>query len=440
MLRDFIVIIAVIIMEVIIMTIIPRRELDEALREYKWLLIYGRRKTGKTFYVREVASYDRFFIVTRSREVLDIDTGERYSHREFERMIPLLLKEYRVVVDEFHRLGESFASVLQALSGVGRVILITSTMHFFRRVIGSPLIGLFNLRRVGLVDPRDAIIYVKRLGFEGRDLMELACIVREPWLAPMLEKYGIDIISKVGDELRVYIPHLIGETFIEEDIAYVARYSAILGAIADGYNRSSEISNLLFSKGVIGKDNPGLISQYLKNIVQMGLVKATPIEGARRKIFYYRHVSPITDFAYYLNEKYGFFETGMNGREIATIFKKRISFYMEWFFEDLLAKVFGLQPVEIVTPDIEVDIALREFRRVKVVAEVKWREHLKQSELRSIEKKLNKFDALRILIVPYRGILKSTPKNVEVWDWKTIVNIAEKYSEFREALVEDNRL
>ncbi|RLG65985.1 ATP-binding protein, partial [archaeon] len=196
MLRDFIVIIAVIIMEVIIMTIIPRRELDEALREYKWLLIYGRRKTGKTFYVREVASYDRFFIVTRSREVLDIDTGERYSHREFERMIPLLLKEYRVVVDEFHRLGESFASVLQALSGVGRVILITSTMHFFRRVIGSPLIGLFNLRRVGLVDPRDAIIYVKRLGFEGRDLMELACIVREPWLAPMLEKYGIDIISK----------------------------------------------------------------------------------------------------------------------------------------------------------------------------------------------------------------------------------------------------
>ncbi len=36
--------------------------------------------------------------------------------------------------------------------------------------------------------------------------------------------------------------------------------------------------------------------------------------------------------------------------------------------------------------------------------------------------------------------MKSTPKNVEVWDWKTIVNIAEKYSELRESLAEDNRL
>lgn len=31
---------------------IIRRELENALRNYKWLLLYGRRKTGKTFYVR----------------------------------------------------------------------------------------------------------------------------------------------------------------------------------------------------------------------------------------------------------------------------------------------------------------------------------------------------------------------------------------------------
>lgn len=35
------------------MAIIPKRELEGALRDYRWLLIYGRRKTGKTFYVRE---------------------------------------------------------------------------------------------------------------------------------------------------------------------------------------------------------------------------------------------------------------------------------------------------------------------------------------------------------------------------------------------------
>jgi len=40
----------VIIMTIIIMTIIQRCELDKVLNS-KWLLIYGERKTGKTFYL-----------------------------------------------------------------------------------------------------------------------------------------------------------------------------------------------------------------------------------------------------------------------------------------------------------------------------------------------------------------------------------------------------
>ena len=54
----------VIIMTIIIMTIIQRCELDKVLNS-KWLLIYGRRKTGKTFYIKEKVRYNKYFIVTK---------------------------------------------------------------------------------------------------------------------------------------------------------------------------------------------------------------------------------------------------------------------------------------------------------------------------------------------------------------------------------------
>jgi len=158
------------------------------------------------------------------------------------------------------------------------------------------------------------------------------------------------------EELKVYVPYLIGVT--EEDVELTVRYSAILSAVANGKVYSSEISSYLFSRGLIDKDNPGLISQYLRNLIQMGLIKAIPVEG-RRKAFQYRHMSPITDFAYYLNEKYGFFEADIDENRIKTILAERISKYMEWFFEDFLVKTFGLQPVKIAKPELEVDIALR---------------------------------------------------------------------------------
>lgn len=55
----------VIIMTIIIMTIIQRCELDKVLNS-KWLLIHGGRKTGKTFYIREKARYNKYFIVTKT--------------------------------------------------------------------------------------------------------------------------------------------------------------------------------------------------------------------------------------------------------------------------------------------------------------------------------------------------------------------------------------
>jgi len=405
------------------MAIIPRRELEDTLKDYSWLLIYGRRKTGKTFYVREKAEYDRYFIVTRNKTLIDIDDGEEYTQKEFQKILPVLIKDEKIVIDEFHRLDEPIFSTLQALSGKGKIILITSTMHYFKNLIKSPLLGLFELKEVGLVDPRDAIVFAHRLGLKGKDLMEVACIVREPWLAQKVERYKDKAPIHLKEELRVYVPYLIGEVFTEEDIELTTRYSAILSAIANGKAYSSEISSYLFSRGLIDKDNPGLISQYLRNLIQMGLIKAIPIEGRKRRTFQYRHVSPITDLAYYLNEKYGFFEADMDDAKVGKIFAERIPKYMEWFFEDMLVKIFGLQPVKIAKPEFEVDIALREHRKIKVVAEVKWKKEIDNRDVRSAEEKLSKFDAKRILIVPSKDFLDRLPEGIEVWDWLDLLKM-----------------
>ncbi|MEM2829152.1 MAG: hypothetical protein QXZ14_02745, partial [Candidatus Jordarchaeales archaeon] len=70
------------------MVVIPRRELNHVLRGFKWLLVYGRRKTGKTFYVRENAEYDRYFVVPRNKVLIDLCSGEDYSQSEFRRVLP----------------------------------------------------------------------------------------------------------------------------------------------------------------------------------------------------------------------------------------------------------------------------------------------------------------------------------------------------------------
>lgn len=403
--------------------IIPRRELDSVLKGFRWLLLYGRRKTGKTFYVRERADYDRYFVVARNRALIDLCSGESYSQDEFRKMLPLMLRGERVVVDEFHRLDEPVLSTIQALSGTGNLLLITSTMHYFREVVGrgSPLLGLFELRQVSLVDPRDAIEFASSLGLKGREMLEAACIVQEPWLAPVVERYREKAPFRLREALRVYAPHLVGEVFAEEDVQLTARYSAILGAIADGKTQSSEISSRLYSRGLIEKDNPGLVSQYLKNLVEMGLVKATPLEGKRKRVFRYRHASPILDLAHYLDEKYGFFEADMDEQKVGEAFSERVPTYMEWFFEELLSRMFGMQPVKISTPELEVDIALREHAKIKVVAEVKWRRNVDSKELSKVEEKLMRFgEARKILIVPSGDTLEKTPENIEVWDWKKL--------------------
>ena len=422
----FLSITAVIIMVIILMAIIQRRELDRVLN-VRWLLLYGRRKTGKTFYVREKSQYSRYFVVTRGKSLVDVDSGEELTISEFTRLLPYLIQSGRVVVDEFHRLDEPFFSLLQGLSGKGELTLITSTRHYFRRFIGenSPLLGLFHPQEVGLIDPRDAVAYVAGLGIKGKTLMELACLVQEPWLAQTVETMKEKTFEVLGAILRDYVPGLTGEIFTEEDKKLSQRYFAILEAVAGGKRTSGEIASELFSRGLIEKNYPGAVSQYLQILVEMGLLEKVLLYGKRRKTYHYRHVSPVVDFAFYLNSKYGFFETGLPEKSISQHLQEKMPLYMETFFERFLARLYGLQPVKIALPELEVDIALRKHKRLALVGEVKWKTRLTKKELRSVEDKLTSLDAeRRLLIVPGGSTLPREPEDIEVLDWRNFVELS----------------
>ncbi|HII61048.1 TPA: ATP-binding protein [Pyrococcus horikoshii] len=350
--------------------------------------------------------------------------------QEFRRLLPYLLRQgERIVLDEFHRLSDKTFSLLQGLSGLGSLILITSTMHYFRSIVGknSPILGLFELKNVSLVDPRDAIVFSNSLGFKGREMLEVACLVRESWIVPKLERVKGDIFNSLDEELRIYVPHLVGEVFEEEDIAFTSRYSGILEAVADGRNSTSEISSYLFSLGLIEKDNPGLISQYLKNLVETGLLVSRLVFGKRRKAFKYRHASPLIDLAFYMPSLNQMLE-----RVRERFLRARLPTYMEWFFEELLEKHFGMQPVKIAKPELEVDIALADFKKIKVVGEVKWKENVGERDIRNTEEKLGKFrDDRRIMIVPEKDVLKREPRGIEVWDWRDFIKVDASLKSFK---------
>ncbi|AEH23969.1 Archaeal ATPase [Pyrococcus yayanosii CH1] len=408
------------------MKIIERRELRDVLN-VRWLLIYGRRKTGKTFYIRERAKYSHYFIVTSGREIFEIKKGEIYSFSEFMRVLPLLLDQGRIVIDEFHRLGESFFSILQGLSGRGGLILITSTRHYFKKLIGnnSPLLGLFYVRELSLVDPRDAINFVNELGYKGKAMVELAVLVQEPWLAPAVESLGERVFSTLGSTLKGNVPSLIGEIFTEEERELTRRYSAILETVADGKSSSGEIAKELYSRGLIEKETHSAVAPYLETLVNMGILERISLFGKRKKIFKYRHLSPVVDFAYYLNAKYGFFETELPDETVERIFREKMPHYVERFFERLLVKHYSLQPIRIEMPDLEVDVALLKNRKLHLVAEVKWKEKIKEKDIRKVEEKFEEINAKKkLLIVPDRNDLPRAPENAEILDWRDAVELS----------------
>ncbi|PSO03898.1 hypothetical protein B9Q13_06125 [Candidatus Marsarchaeota G2 archaeon ECH_B_SAG-G16] len=378
------------------------------------MLVYGRRKSGKSFFVKNFTSWDEYFFVKRDGGILDTRRMQEISY-EFLKEYMLRSEGKRFVIDEFQRLPSDFLDFLHAYHETLKVTLISSTLWLSSKFLGrgSPLLGVFEEFRMGLIDERDVLRFL----FErekGSEVVEKAVYMREPWIIPMVNGEMRDEISRIISEQKNTFASLIEEIFSEEDRLLEESYMAVLTAVSTGKVKSTEISSYLFSRKLIKRDDPSTIQSYLKILEQMGLIEKVHVINRRYKQF--KVSSPVLDLYFYLEGKYGFSELEVPQSEIRKVVDEKTPRYVEDFIRTLLSKLYGEKAGKIVEKDYEIDIVLSSFRSTKLVGEVKWKSFVGKHEIRRVEEVLERFNCERVLVVPDFSALEREPKNIRVLD------------------------
>ncbi|MCD6368550.1 MAG: ATP-binding protein [Thermoproteales archaeon] len=401
-------------------------DIDRWRKTGRRVLVYGRRKVGKSFFVKNFTKWDRYFFVKRDGGIIDLGDGREVS---YEYLKDILLRDPRekIVIDEFHRLPEDFLDLLHAYGEKLNLVLITSTLWLAQRIFSedSPILGIFQRFKMELIDERDILVGLSDM-FSGRKLIEAAVYLREPWLIPMIQGEVRTEIPRIIYEEKDTVERLVGEVFREEERSLKKSYIAILNAVSSGKRRSGELSSHLYSRRIIPRDDPSIIQGHLRTLVNIGLLEKLKIPN--RRFDQYLHKSPVTDLYFYLDSKYGFSELEIPLRSIEKVFQELLPRHVEQYLRNLLSKIYGMTPAKIIESGYDVDIVLLDLQRIKLVGEVKWRKDIERKELRKIEAILSGFKgAKRILIVPEKTSLPYTPEDIEVWDVEDILEITRSH-------------
>lgn len=403
------------------MIIARPKEAERLKGAAKWTLLYGRRKTGKSFLAENCLDYDEYFYVKSDRGIISKKGSRAIAYDAFLALLKHLLSEGKtVVVDEFHRLGGDFCDELHALGRGGRLVLVSSTLHMAGRLVGaqSALLGLVAEMPLGLISMEDCI---RALGKSHgkKETAELALLMREP----LVSNYGLEgkapreRFASVLEGSAKTVPALVGEVFAEEGRASSATYGGILRAVANGKVVSGEISSFLFARRLMAKDDPSLMQQYLKNLVDFGVLRRVEVLG--RNKFIYKHVSPLCRLFYYADEKYNISERAASKDEVMRIVDALLPRMMEDEIRSWAASKYGLGEAVMEGSDFDVDACLMKFRKVEIAMEVKWKGKLDAADIRKAEESLGKTNAeVKLLFVPDKKMLgiKTTLKVIDIDD------------------------
>lgn len=367
---------------------IPRSE-AETIKD-SWVMIYGRRKIGKTFMIKNFVKWDYYFLVGQAGTIwCEGAPVKKFSILDdfSEFLIESLREGKSVVVDEFQRLPLEVLERISTIHPFGQLILSGSSMAIVKKIFGikSPLLGLLKEHKIGLIRHDDII---KKLSLEN--MVDYSTYLRDPWLIPNMG--GSDILHDLYDVLtgvRYTIPALLGEIFHEEDRTISEVFEGILGSIGSGHGKPSEIASILYNRGIINRDAPSHVVPYIKNLIDMDILKQLRIFKKKRTI--YRMVSPIFSIYYYMNDKYGL-ERGLPPFSIVKNNLIRAhSFSVEDFIISALASSFNGEVRYSFEPEIDGIIVDRRERPLAIV-EVKWG-RISNSD---IDRYLDKIDELGI--------------------------------------------
>ena len=123
-----------------------------------------------------------------------------------------------------------------------------------------------------------------------------------------------------------------------------------------------------------------------------------------------------------MDSKYSYSEEDIPKEYITRAITYLIPRHVEVFFEKILAKLWGLKPVKMVSPKMEIDITLLKFQKVAVVGEVKWVNKLHEGDIRNIEQKFENFPfAKKLLILPDKDVLSDKNTKLEIITPKDVI-------------------
>ncbi len=407
------------IIAIILIMIIERpQEVKRLAEAKKWMLIYGRRKTGKTFLVERFLKYDEYFFVKRDRSILSKKDESSMPYDAFMGLLKRLLADGKtVVVDEFHRMGDAFFDFIHYTGKSGKLVLLSSTLFLSKKLFSahSPLLGFFAELPVGLITLEDSLRALKGHVPDKKQLVELSILLREPIAVEYFG--GRESARKTFAKILVgsmrTVPALIGEVFVEEERSVSAIYEGIIRAIASGKAVSSEISSHLFSAKLIKKDDPSIIQQYLSNLADFGVIRKIEVYGKNR--FIYKIGSPLVRLFYYADEKYNVSERNIDEAEAERIIDEIMPKIVEDNIRELLAGMFGLKEAVMEAADYDVDGCLLRFGRPEIVLEVKWKAKVSKEDVLKAEQNLAGIPAKKkLLFVPDKKGLRS--RIVEITD------------------------
>jgi len=361
--------------------IIRRNEADWINKEKSWALVYGRRKTGKTFLLRNLCKMENYFLVKRDMSIF-FDEKSMTLEGMSRKVKELLNNGETVVIDEFQRLEESFLEELTLLHPKGRLVVSGSSMKIVKKVFEprSALLGFFTPLKIGFISPKDALGRLKE-DFNPSQVIELATFLREPWMIPLFGKEDtLEFVYKVVTKSKFIISALLGEVFSEEERELSRRYEAILKLVGSGIWNTKELASLLYSRKLISDSSVTNIMQYLKNLEEMELIEPIKIFNSKRN--FYRLSSPIMNVYYYLDSRYNISNREISIEEVRPTLEKLINLEIQNFVADLFAEKNNGRKEYYISPDKEFDFIVTKRNRLEIVGEVKW----KKAALKDVRK------------------------------------------------------
>ncbi|MBI5065708.1 ATP-binding protein [Candidatus Woesearchaeota archaeon] len=401
-------------------------EIQKLLKAKNWLLVYGRRKTGKSFLVENFTKWDHYFFVKSGGEIFDKVAKKDIDYSSLIVLLEELIKTNKlVVIDEFHRLPKDFLDFLHINSGKGRFILVSSTLWLSKRLLekDSPVLGLFGELLIDIISEEDILKFLSNK-FSPEDAVVLGTYLREPLMLKYLDLPIKEIIKSYFEGTKLLVPLLISSVFQEEDRKFTGIYEGIVRAIAAGKNNSNEITNFLFSRKLIPKEEHGYAQQYLTNLIKLGLVKQIKLFNSRKII--YTNSSPMIDAYFYLDEKYNFSEDVIEERQLEQILDVLKPKHVEDFISSFLAKKWAFSRNKIISGQLEIDFALTKFQKLMVVGEIKWKNKITNSEIYEIQEKLKKYDCRKVLVVRSRKSLGTIPESIEILTAEDLIKMAKQ--------------